>query len=126
MPHFILEYSSNLDKDLNTSALFEKLHETAIDIGEFPTSGIRSRAIRCEEYRIAEGDPENTFIYLTIKIGTGRDIETRKAVADRIFETLTKFLQPIYDKRYLSIGCELIELHPVLTYKKNNIERKNL
>ncbi|MBT3807818.1 MAG: 5-carboxymethyl-2-hydroxymuconate isomerase, partial [Desulfobacula sp.] len=58
--------------------------------------------------------------------GTGRDIEIRKAVADRIFETLTGFLQPIYDKRYLSIGCELIELHPVLTYKKNNIEQKNL
>lgn len=126
MPHFILEYSSNLDRDLDVDALFKNLHTTAIGMGIFPTSGIRSRAIRCDEYRIAEGDPENTFIYLTVKIGTGRDIEVRKDVADRIFETLTEFLQPIYDKRYLSIGCELIELHPVLTYKKNNIERKNL
>lgn len=126
MPHFILEYSANLDGDLDVAALFKNLHTTAIDLGIFPTSGIRSRAIRCEEYRIAEGDPKNAFIYLTVKIGTGRDIEIRKSAADKIFKTLTDFLQPVYDSRYLSIGCELAELHPVLTYKKNNIERKNL
>lgn len=122
MPHFILEYSSNLDKDLDVSSLFEKLHKTTIDLSEFPTSGIRSRARRCEEYRIAEGNPENAFVHLTMKIGAGRSITVKKTVADRIFDTLTAFLQQIYDNRSLSIGFELIELHPELTYKKNNIE----
>lgn len=124
MPHFILEYSSNLDGQLNVADLFKDLHDTAIDIGIFPTSGIRSRAVRCEEFRVAEGDPENAFVHLTTKIGVGRDIEIRKDTADRIFETLTGFLQPIFDKRYLSIGFELVELHPTLIYKKTNIEEK--
>ena len=124
MPHLILEYSSNLDEELNVAALFENLHKTAIGTGLFPIGGIRSRAIRCEEYRIAEGDPENAFVHLTAKIGSGRDIDKRRAAANKVFASLTEFLQPIFDKRYLSIGFELIELHPELNFKKNNIHDK--
>jgi len=124
MPHFILEYSSNLDDELNVSALFEKLHETAIATGVFPIGGIRSRAIRCDQYRIAEGDPANAFIHLTAKIGAGRDLEIRKATAEKVFKTLTNFLGPIFNHRYLSIGFELTELEPVLSFKKNNIHQK--
>ncbi len=124
MPHFILEYSGNLDDDLDVASLFETLHETAIDTGLFPIGGIRSRAVRCEEYRVADGDPENCFVHLTAKIGAGRKLDIRKAAAERVFETLTQFLQPIFDKRYLSIGFELVELHSELNFKKNNIHDK--
>ncbi len=55
MPHFIMEYSANLDDDLDIPALFEQLNDTAIATGVFPIGGIRTRAIRCEYYRIGEG-----------------------------------------------------------------------
>jgi len=124
VPHFIMEYSANLDDDLDIPALFEKLNETAIATGVFPIGGIRTRAIRCEHYRIADGDPENAFIFFTAKVGAGRDIEVLKAACDKIFATIAEFLQPIYDRRYLSIGFEMGEIHPVLTYKQNNIHEK--
>ena len=124
MPHFIMEYSANLDDDLDIPVLFERLNETAIATKVFPIGGIRTRAIRCEHYRIAEGDPENAFVYFTARVGAGRDLEVLKAACDKIFITVTEMLQPIYDKRYLSIGFEMAEIHPVLTYKKNNIHEK--
>ena len=35
MPHFILEYSANLNDDLDLDGLFGALHETAMDTGVF-------------------------------------------------------------------------------------------
>lgn len=124
MPHFIMEYSANLDNDLDIPLLFKKLNDTAMATGIFPLSGVRTRAVRCEHYRIADGDPDNSFIYFTAKVGTGRDIELLRSVCDKIFATITEVLQPVYDRRHLTIGFEMSELHPVLTYKKNNIEKK--
>ncbi|MBB1486204.1 5-carboxymethyl-2-hydroxymuconate Delta-isomerase [Oceanospirillum sediminis] len=124
MPHFIMEYSANLDDDLDIPALFEALNETAIATGVFPIGGIRTRAVRCEHYRIAEGDPDNTFVHLTAKVGSGREPEVLKAAADKVFETFTQQLQPVFDRRYMSIGFELTELHPTLNYRQNNIHQK--
>lgn len=124
MPHFIMEYSANLDNDLDIPELFRQLNETAIATGVFPIGGIRTRAIRCEHYRIAEGDPENTFVHLTAKVGAGRAPEVLKAAGDLVFETFTAFLQPVFERRYMSIGFELTELHPTLNYKQNNIHQK--
>lgn len=124
MPHFIMEYSANLDDDLNIPDLFEQLNKTAIATGVFPIGGIRTRAVRCEHYRIADGDPENCFVYFTAKVGAGRDLDVLKAACDEIFATVTACLQPIFDRRHMSIGFEMSEIHPVLNYKKNNLHEK--
>lgn len=124
MPHFIVEYSANIEDELDLPELLKVLNETAVSTGVFPLGGIRSRAIRCEHFRVAEGDPENGFIHLTAKVGSGRPIETLQEAGDSVFKAFTDFLEPIFSTRYLSIGFELTELHPVLNYKKNNIHQK--
>jgi len=124
MPHFVLEYSSNLDDEIDTAGLFKKLHDTAIETGVFPIGGIRSRAVRCDQFRIADGDPDLRFVHLTIKLGTGRELEVRQAAGEHLFETLTAHLKPLFDSRYMGISFELAELHPVLNFKINNIHEK--
>ncbi|GLQ76352.1 5-carboxymethyl-2-hydroxymuconate Delta-isomerase [Vibrio penaeicida] len=124
MPHFIVEYSANLDGDVDFPDLFEQLANVAQETGVFPLGGIRIRAHRCEHFRVAEGDPENRFIQLTIKVGTGRSEETLKEVGDTLHAFFTEYLSSLFDTRYLSFGLELTELHPTLNYKKNNIHQK--
>ncbi|RTE67526.1 5-carboxymethyl-2-hydroxymuconate Delta-isomerase [Amphritea opalescens] len=124
MPHFIMEYSANLDDDLDIPALFEKLNDTAIATGVFPIGGIRTRAVRCEFFRVGEGDPDNTFVHLTAKVGSGRSPEVLKAASDTIFETFSASLKPIFDRRWMSVGFEMIELHPERNYRMNNIHKK--
>lgn len=124
MPHFIMEYSANLDDDLDIPMLFEKLNETAIATGVFPIGGIRTRAVRCEHFRIGEGDPENTFVHLTAKVGAGREPEVLKAASDKVFATFTECLKPVFERRWMSIGFEMIELHPERNYRLNNIHQK--
>ena len=124
MPHFVVEYSSNLEDEIDTAELFRKLHDTAIETGVFPIGGIRSRAVRCDQFRIADGDPELGFVHLTIKLGAGREIAVRRVAGERLFETLKAHLKPIFDSRYMGISFELVELHPELNFKINNIHEK--
>ena len=125
MPHFILEYSANLDDELlDLDNLFEKLHHCASSSGIFPLGGIRSRAVRCEQYRIADGDPSMAFVHLTAKIGHGREPAVQKTEAEKFFAILAQHLQPIFDRQYLGISFEMTELHPLLNFKKNNIHQK--
>lgn len=124
MPHLVLEYSANLDKDLDIADLVKTVHEVALDTGVFPLGGIRTRAERRDVYRIADGDPENRFVHLTARIGSGRPVEVRQAAGDTIFDALCEALQPVFDQHPLGISFEIQEAHPQLNFKKNNIHKK--
>lgn len=121
MPHFIVEYSGNLKSEINFDEFFEKVHECLGKSGIFPLGGIRSRAIRMDDYRIADAKHDYAFIHITLKVGSGRDEETRKQECDALFNVIETYFAPLQEKRLLAISFEMQEIHPVLTYKKNNI-----
>lgn len=122
MPHFTLEYSANLEHELQLDSLFEQLRDQAVETDVFPLGGIRLRAIRCEDYLIADGDADYSFVHMTVKIGPGRSIAVQEAAAATMFGALTEYLQPLYDKRALAISMEMSE--PALSYKQNNIHER--
>jgi 5-carboxymethyl-2-hydroxymuconate isomerase len=124
MAHFILEYSANLAPELDVPALFAGLMTTVCETGVFPLGGIRFRAVRCDEYLIADGNPDNSFVHLTVKMGHGRPLDVRKSVGETLFSTLCAVLDPVFQRRPLGISMEIAELDPVLSYKKNNMHRK--
>ena len=123
MPHFIVEYSANLDSEIKIQKLFGKLQDTALETGVFPLGGIRFRAVRCDKYLIADGDPENAFVHMTLKIGYGREADVRKAVGEKLFSTLKNHFKSMFEKRPLALSFELVELHPELSFKENNIHK---
>ncbi|MGX9521889.1 MULTISPECIES: 5-carboxymethyl-2-hydroxymuconate Delta-isomerase [Vibrio] len=124
MPHFIMEFSPNIEKDVDIPELMKVIHREAIATGVFPKGGIRTRAVKSDYYLIADEDPENRFVHLTAKVGTGRDLDVRRKAAEQIFEVFSAYLKPVFEQQYLSIGFEMIELHPELNFKKNNIHQK--
>ncbi len=122
MAHFIYEYSSNLPEDLlDLAGLMEKMHRAAADSGVFPLAGIRSRAMRCDEFRVGDGNPENGFINLSIKVGRGRDLDTRMAIGKTLFDILTDHLQPIFERQGLAVSFEMRELEEHVKFNKKNI-----
>jgi len=121
MPHFILEYSSNLHEKLAFQTLFESLHKYLVSTQAFPLGGIRSRAIRCQDYRVADGREEFAFINLNLKIGPGRDMALKKEVSEQVFKIFCDWMEPITKEDYCQISFEMTELDPVLKFNKNNI-----
>lgn len=121
MPHFIVEYSGNLKSEINFDEFFTQVHECLGNSGVFPLGGIRSRAICMDDYRIADAKHDYAFIHILLKVGSGRDEATRKQECDALFEVIEKYFAPLQERRLLAISFEMQEVHPVLTYKKNNI-----
>ncbi|MEN3977890.1 5-carboxymethyl-2-hydroxymuconate Delta-isomerase [Acinetobacter sp. CWB-B33] len=123
MPHFIAEYSANIQEDIDFQDFFTKVNTFLGSTGVFPLGGIRSRAIRMDDYVIADAKHDYAFIHMTLKVGAGRDLETRQRVAEELFALIDAHFKPLKDKRLLAISFEMTELDPVLNYKSNNIHQ---
>ena len=121
MPHFVVDYSDNLHELLDFQPLFKALHEYVVSTGAFPIGGVRSRAIRCYDYRVADGREDFGYLNLSLKIGHGRDMELKQAVAKRVFITCRLGAVSMTDAHYVQISFEMTELDPVLKFNKNNI-----
>lgn len=122
MPHLIVEYSANLEKVIDIQALVHAVQNAAHETGIFPKAGTRTRAERRDVYEIADGHPDNGFVHLIVRVGTGRTVEVRKQAGDLIFARLTAALDEVYQARPLAISFEMVEIDPDTTWKQNNIQ----
>jgi len=125
MPHFIVEYTANLEADGDIPGLLEQVNATLIaQDGVFPIGGIRSRAIRLDHYRMADGQADYAFVHAVLKIGSGRDAATRQRVGDQLFEAMQRHFAAVYEKRYLALSLELAEFSEAGTWKHNNVHAR--
>jgi len=121
MPHLNIEYSANLEDALDVQALVDRIHETALETGIFPLGGVRTRAEARKYYRIANGDPRAGYIHMVVRIGSGRDLEVRRAAGEKLFTALCEFTDQLYRTRPLALSFELHEIPPDMAWRKNNL-----
>jgi len=120
MPHQIIEYSANLEADLDIDKLVQTMHETAVGIDALPIGGIRTRAARRDIYRVSDGHPDNTFINVTLRIAP-RPPEIKKEVGERLFDALKQFVQRAFDERPMALSLEIQEIDAEFRWKHSNI-----
>lgn len=121
MAHIVIEYSANLSGRLDLDGFLRAVHEAALATGVFPIGGIRTRAYEARHYVIADAHPDNAFVHISLKVGHGRDVETRRKACEAIFAVACERLSVLYDQLPLGIALEMQEIDPVLTFKKNNL-----
>ncbi|MGN1402152.1 MAG: 5-carboxymethyl-2-hydroxymuconate Delta-isomerase [Bacillus sp. (in: firmicutes)] len=125
MPHLIIEYTDNISDDIDVKSLLKKANEVLISFPDvFPIGGIRSRAIKLEDYYVADGTEDDSFIHVTLKIGAGRSGTEKKAACEKLFNTFEDHLNKLFNERYLALSLELYEFSEAGTYKKNNIHQR--
>ncbi len=121
MPHFRVEYSRNLEAPLDVPALLDRLTEIAAGTGVFPLAGIRCRALPRDEYRIADGHPDNGFVHVELRVGAGRDVPTLRRAGEAVFEALGDYMADLLAQRPIALSFEIAEIHPDLNFKAGNI-----
>ena len=122
MAHFILEYSTNLDQtDESIHQLFTALHQVAEQTGVFPMKGLRGRAYPCDQYRMADGNPEHGFAHLTVKLGAGRSMQDRESAAKEFFAIMSEHFAEQVNKKGVMLSFEMKELEAVLKFNQNNV-----
>ena len=121
MPHISFEYSSNLETKIDIGEFCNRLRVAGIETKVFPIKGIRVRAICCENFSIADNNPKNGFIDISVRLREGRDFETRKKATEHIFSVAEKFLKPILEKYPFALSMEMRNIDPELSPKVNSI-----
>ena len=121
MPHFTIEYSANLDKRVDMAAVVELVRKAAVETGIFPIGGIRVRAIKCEYYAIADGNPQLGFLSMVLRLGEGRDLPARKKAGEHIFKSLSAHLDPIFANSKFALSFDMQINDKETSWKRNNI-----
>lgn len=121
MPHFIVEYSANLESAVNIQGLVATIHAAAIETGVFPLKGTRTRAARRDIYAIADGDTTNAFVHISARIGSGRAVEIRRQASEAIFNSARKYLVAYFESHPLALSFEMQEIDPATSFKANNL-----
>jgi 5-carboxymethyl-2-hydroxymuconate isomerase len=121
MPHFTLEYSANLDARVDMDKVVEVVRKAAVETGIFPVGGIRVRAIRCEHYAIADGNPHLGFIAMVLRLGEGRDLATRQKAGEHVFRALSDHLDPVFASSKFALSFEMQINDKDMSWKRNNI-----
>ncbi|MEM5399301.1 5-carboxymethyl-2-hydroxymuconate Delta-isomerase [Paraburkholderia unamae] len=130
MPHLTLEYSANLADASSMGQLCESLaHVLDAQRDEngarvYPRGGIRTRALRCEQYFVADGDPGNAFLHGCLKIGAGRSQAVRQATGEALFEAIKQHFAQAFASHGLALSLEIVEFSEEGAWKHNNLHAR--
>jgi 5-carboxymethyl-2-hydroxymuconate isomerase len=119
MPHLTLEYTDNLQFDVQP--LLAHLHAELVDTGAVNLKGIKSRAIRHTEYRLADGNPDYAFVHVNLLIREGRPIEVQKDAAQRVMMVLKEAFGERLENGHLSLSVDIKEMRDGIAQTFHNI-----
>ena len=119
MPHLTLEYTDNLQFDVQP--LLARLHAELVATGAVNLKGIKSRAIRHSAYRIADGNEEYAFVHVNLLIREGRPFEVQKDAAQRVMEVLKETFGDRFEKGHLSLSVDIKEMRDGIAQTFHNI-----
>lgn len=122
MPHLILEYSDNIEVDVQP--LLARLHEEVVATGAINLKGIKSRAIKHTAYRVADGDPDYAFVHVGLLIREGRPIEVQKDATKRMMKVLKETFGHLFETQRLSLTVDLKEMRDGIALTEHNIPAK--
>jgi 5-carboxymethyl-2-hydroxymuconate isomerase len=122
MPHLTLEYTYNLEVDVQP--LLARLHQEVVATGAINLKGIKSRAIKHTQYRIADGDSDYAFVHVRLLIREGRPIEIQKEATQRVMNVLKESFGHLFENRKLSLTVDLKEMRDGIALTEHNIPVK--
>ncbi len=115
MPHLVLEYSANVPDEPDFDRVLERLHQamtTAFDLGN-----VKSRVVRRERFRAADGAPERAFVHLSVAVLAGREPEVLQATARALLAVLQESFPRACAERRCDITLEVREMRRDLYFK---------
>lgn len=124
MPHITIEYSANVADHHDIQALVDRVHAEALQHGLPPVDGLRTRAVSREHYRIADGDPVNAFIAISVRIGPGREAVTKASFIETVLDAAESHLQAGHTELAIAWSIEVTELDPEFRINRNYVRNR--
>ena len=120
MAHLSFEYSANLEAGMDLQTFSNVMRDAMRDSGVFPLGGIRVRGTRVDVCSVASGEDDLGFIDMTLRMGQGRDAETRAAVTEKLYAVAEDWLRPHVTHHPFALSLEVMEIDSSLSEKRFN------
>lgn len=127
MPHLVILYTANLDRETDMSALCRTLADTMLaqrdESGKqvFPTGGVRVLAYPAAHYAVADGQGDYGFVYLNLRIARGRSPAVQKQMGDALTAAVGAHLATLLAAKPLGITLQVDEGHEVFDGKHSTL-----
>ena len=136
MPHLVILYTPQLDKETDMDVLCRSLANTMLAARDengaavFPPGGTRVLAFPAAHFAVADdgsagraagGTGDYAFVYLQLRVADGRTSVTHTQVGDALLQTTQTHFANIFDKRHIGITLQIDEGLPVYDGKHSNL-----
>ena len=115
MPHLVILYTPNIEPGTDLNALCRSLADTMLSLRDeadkpvFPIGGTRVLAYPAAHYAVADGKGDYGFMYLNVRMASGRSDAVKKEVGDRLLEKVKQHFAPIFDNELIGITLQVDE-----------------
>jgi 5-carboxymethyl-2-hydroxymuconate isomerase len=117
MPHLVLECSANVPDPPDFDRVLERLHEAMTTAGPFDLANVKSRVVRRELFRVADGATERSFVHLSVAVLAGREADVLRATANALLAVLQESFSRALTARRCEITVEIREMRRDLYLK---------
>ncbi len=115
MPHLVILYTPNLEGRTDVARLCRTLADEMLAIRDeagsqvFPTGGTRVLAFPAAHYAVADGRGDYGFMYLNLRMGTGRSARVKKDTGDRLLARVKEHFAPVFAQELVGITLQIDE-----------------
>jgi 5-carboxymethyl-2-hydroxymuconate isomerase len=136
MPHLVILFTANLERETNMSVLCRSLADLMLEQTDeggqqvFPPGGTRVLAYPAPHYAVADGGAagqaaggsgDYAFVYLNLRMGQGRSSATHKRVGDALLMATKAHFQPVFSRRHIGVTLQIDEGGEVFDARHSNL-----
>jgi 5-carboxymethyl-2-hydroxymuconate isomerase len=123
MPHIMIDYSRNLEDRLDIAGLCRVLRDAAVATGVLPLAGIRVRAVACDHFLIADGNPDHAFLDISLRLRAGRAQDDKAQATAAIFAAAEGYCADVLASSSFMLSFEMRDIDASLSPKTSSIRR---
>lgn len=127
MPHLKIEYTANIEAQADMRTLCTALAKILVELKDeqgqpvFPTGGTRVLAYPAPHHAVADGTQDYAFVYLNLRIATGRSDAIIKIAGDALLERAKAHFASLFAKKLVGMTLQIDEGIQVYDGKHSNL-----
>ncbi|HTT09613.1 MAG TPA: 5-carboxymethyl-2-hydroxymuconate isomerase [Burkholderiaceae bacterium] len=127
MPHLVILYTPNIERETDLSALCRSLADTMVAVRDehdrpvFPTGGVRVLAYPAAHAAVADSQHGYGFVYLNLRMARGRSETARNNAGAALTAAVKAHFAPLLARRPLGLTLQIDEGAEVFDAKLGNL-----
>ncbi|HMV99242.1 MAG TPA: 5-carboxymethyl-2-hydroxymuconate Delta-isomerase [Acidobacteriota bacterium] len=110
MPHLTLYYTANLPAQTSFEPLLAQCHSILANVGGVKIGNCKSKAIRIEEFFVADGTQNQAFVHLDLRLLEGRAPELKQDIGKHCLAAIKEAFSELVEHNQVQITVEIRDI----------------